>query len=144
MREIIPSDSASAYLTSLVTFCCEENIFCGCGIDSACVSAEPDVPAGGHEGWRRWGVGWGGCHPAVYFNNFHFIHQLSGPTSGLCSCSSFITSAGQVHTLTHMHRLRFELRGAKKREKKRFECSRQSKNKKKTVKGNNQTPWFLK
>lgn len=45
---------------------------------------------------------------AVYFNNFHFIHQLSILTSGPRSCSSFITSAGQPHTLAHIQRMRFK------------------------------------
>ena len=42
-------------------------------------------------------------HPAVYFNNFHFIHQLSILTSGPCSWSSFITSHWPPHMHTHTH-----------------------------------------
>lgn len=40
-------------------------------------------------------------HPAVYFNNFHFVRQLYILTRGPHSCSSFITSSGH-HTCTNI------------------------------------------
>lgn len=68
---------------------------------------------------RRLSVWMWPCHPVVYFNNFHFIHQLSILTSGPCSCSSFITSVRlQRHTRAHAHTHRntLEVAACKKEE----------------------------
>lgn len=81
---------------------------------------------------------------AVYFNNFHFIHQLSILTSGPRSCSSFITSAGQPHTLAHIQRMCFKYRGGRKKRRKKKKkvqmfTSVKKKEKEKQEKNNNQT-----